>query len=604
MDMMKNDKCMPDLVSLFANMTIKSKIFIFYSGILLLSVSLFVVATIQISNRAIVAKATKNAERELALISKSLMNLINNSENDVRILSIDNRLQKQLTRIENNEMDSIDILEVEQTLSTVISNVVHPITHMAAGSIISSEGTFFDIGYVDNSSIIPVFDTELIESITHRKTPVWEGPIKIKYKDNSCEDVFAVAKTVIQVDTGHILGTAILYLKETGVASIYLDNIVSKNDKFYIINDDMEIISTQNKDEIYTKFDEKKYLGNYKIDKLSEGKSIIRNIEGTQTLVTVTDFKKNDWKIISLSPLDELTSENEGIKRLLIILGITCLVFAFGASYLLSYSISKPILELANVMKGIRSGNLNLRADLKTKDEIGILGDGFNSLMDRINGLMAQIYYEQKEKRENEFKLLQSQVKPHFLYNTIETIISFIKLGLYDNAMQTAKSLAGFYRISLSKGDDIILIEDEKHLIENYLSIQKLRYVESLEYELDFSQEILKYQIPKLTLQPLVENAIYHGLREKEGKGRLIIKGYLEKCIINIEVIDDGVGMTEKQIKRVLNRSEKNKKNMEFGIFSVDSRLKLLYGEQYGVSIESRVREYTKVIIKLPAMSG
>jgi two-component system sensor histidine kinase YesM len=231
-----------------------------------------------------------------------------------------------------------------------------------------------------------------------------------------------------------------------------------------------------------------------------------------------------------------------------------------------------------------------------------MLGDGFNSLMDKINQLLDQIYTEQKLKRENEFKLLQSQIKPHFLYNTIETIISFIKLDLKDNAMLTAKYLAGFYRISLSKGNDIVTIKDEISLIENYLSIQKLRYVEYLDYSVEINDEIYSYQIPKLTLQPLVENSIYHGLKQKASKGMLVIKGYCEKDTVKIEVIDDGVGINEELIARILSQSANHHKNSDFGVYSVDSRLKLLYGEQYGIRIESRVNEYTKVTVILPAV--
>lgn len=157
------------LRTLFNNMTIKSKIFIFYAGILLISVSIFALSTIKISNQAIVSKATKNACRELALINKSLMNLTNNSENYVRILSLDNRLQNLLARIKDKKMDPINILEVEKTLSTVISNIVHPITNIASASIISSEGMLFDIGYVDNSSIASIFDDKLIETITKKR---------------------------------------------------------------------------------------------------------------------------------------------------------------------------------------------------------------------------------------------------------------------------------------------------------------------------------------------------------------------------------------------------------------------------------------------------
>ncbi len=599
---MKNNKFFSFTISFFKNISIKSKIFIFYAGILLASLSVFAILTINISNQAIVEKVTKNAERELSLIDKSLLNLANNSENYARILSMDNRLQNQLERIENNELDSVDNIEVEKTLSTVISNVVQPNTNIAAASIMSSYNTFFDVGYIDNSSISAYFNRNLINSITQNKVPTWTGLFKVRYKFGGDENVFAIAKTIIGMDTGHVLGTAVLYLKEKDVAAIYLNNIVNQNDKFFIVDKQKNIISTQDKSELYRRFDEELYLGKYKLEDISDIKSLIRNIGDRKVIITVQNFYKLDWKVISVIPLDEITYENKKMTQLIVIFGVTCLICAFAASYLLSYTISKPILKLVNIMKEIKSGNLKLRADLNIKGEIGMLGDGFNSLMDKINGLVEQIYAEQRLKRENEFKLLQSQIKPHFLYNTIETIISFIKLNLKDNAMATAKYLAGFYRISLSKGNDIITIRDEMNLIDNYLSIQKMRYVEYLDYSLEFDEEILNYQIPKLTLQPLVENSIYHGLKQKEDKGMLIIKGAFENDEIKIEVFDDGVGMSEEQIYRVLNRPVNDQKSNDFGVHSVDSRLKLLYGEEYGLTIESRVAEYTRVTLKLPAV--
>jgi two-component system, sensor histidine kinase YesM len=605
---MKQGKQVQYFVSAFRNISLKRKIFIFYAGILLASLTVFAVLTIKISNQAILDKATRNAERELSLIDRSLLNLTRNSENYVRILSMDNRLQTQLELVKNKKLDSVGNIETEKILSTAISNVVQPVSNVAAASIISSEGKFFDIGFVDNSSIRSVFNESFIRTITENKTPTWTGLFKIRYTTIGDENVFAIAKMIIGFDTGHNLGTAILYLKEKDVASIYLDNIVNPNDKFFIVDDKMKIISTQDKNELYMRFDEKRYLGKYKLKDVSN-RSLIQMIEGRQALITVQDFVKLNWKIISVIPLDEITNENKGMTKLIVIFGVICLAGAFVASYLISYTISKPILKLVTIMKEIKSGNLKLRADLKATGEIGMLGDGFNSLMDKINGLLDQIYKEQKAKREYEFKLLQSQIKPHFLYNTIETIISFIKLGLKDNAMMTARYLAGFYRISLSKGNDIISIKDEMSLIEAYLSIQKLRYVEYLDFRLEFDEELEKYQIPKLTLQPLVENSIYHGLKEKEVKGMLIIKGYFEQNAIKIEVIDDGVGMSGEQIERVLHRPPNDRKNSnfgmknsDFGIHSVDSRLKLLYGDEYGLSIESRIAEYTKVTVRLPAV--
>ncbi len=589
------------LYILFKDISIKNKIFIFYIIILGISLSIFTVLTISISNKAIIQKAQKNAGRELTLIDKSIMNLTRNCEDYARILSTENRLQNQLELVRNSDLNSIQNIDVEKTLKEVISNIVQPNTKMTAASIMSSKNVLFDIGYADNLSVYSQFDKTMINKVIDIKSPVWTSLFKLKYRYGEEENVFAIAKSIIGKNTGARLGTAILYLKETEVAAIYLNNIINENDKFFILDSENNIISTQNKDDLYHKFDEEKYLGKYRLDLIQNDESLIVNIDGIQTLVTLHRFDKLNWKIISTIPMNEITSENKGITRLIIIIGVACLVFAFIASYQLSYTISKPILKLVRIMKEIKQGNLGLRADFNANDEIGMLGDGFNSLMDRINKLLDQIYNEQRIKRENEFRLLQSQIKPHFLYNTIETIISFIKLDLKENAIMSAKYLAGFYRISLSKGNDIITIDDEMLLIKNYLSIQKLRYIEYMDYELQFDEEILKYQIPKLTLQPLVENSIYHGLKQKEDKGTLIIKGFKNGECIDIEVFDDGIGISPDKIDSILHSSAVQNKLTDFGVSSVDTRLKLLYGEEYGLKIESTVGEYTKVTVKLPA---
>lgn len=598
---MKNNKYLHIYTS-FRNISIKSKIFLFYVVIIGIALSVFALLTINISNQTLVDKATKNADRELTLIDKSLQNLTKNSEDYLRMLSMENRLQSQLERMQTSNLNIIENMSVKKTLIEVISNFVEPTTRITAASIMSSNRELFEIGYADNSSVYKVFDNDLIDFITKKKTPVWTGLFKLKYRYGEYENVFAVAKTITGRDTGQTLGTAILYLREKDIASIYLDNISNINDKFFIIDNQKNIISTQDKNDLYKKFNEKKYCGKYKLEQIPNDTSLITNIDGIQSVVTIHKFNKLDWKIISVIQLSEITSENKEMTRLIIITGIACLIFAFIASYILSYTISKPILKLVKIMKKIKHGNLNLRANFKTEDEIGMLGDGFNSLMDKINRLLDQIYKEQKLKRENEFRLLQSQIKPHFLYNTIETIISFIKLDLKDNAIMTAKYLAGFYRVSLSKGNDIITIKDEMNLINNYLSIQKLRYVEYMDYKLEFDEEILKFQIPKLTLQPLVENSIYHGLKQKETKGILAIKGYYEDNVIKIEVFDDGIGMTEDKIFSILHITPKHNKSTDFGVSSVDSRLKLLYGDEYGLNIDSKVGEYTKVTVSLPAL--
>lgn len=587
---------------IFKNVSIKNKIYFSSVLILLISLSIFAFFANRISKQAIVSKAKKNSIRELALIDNSIENLTRNVEDYIRILSMDYRLQQQLELKKSSSSDLISDLDSDKVLSKVISNVVYPATKISAASIMKSDQTLIDVGYADNLCVYSKFNKNLIQYILKTKTPVWTSLFNLKYKFGGSENVFGIAKNITDLDTGGDIGIAIMYLKEKEIASVYLDNIANKDDKFFILDRDDNIISSQDKNDLYKKFNERINLGKLELNNFSNNESSITYIGGKQSLVTVKALNKLEWKIISVVPLDEITIENKQITKLIFIVGLLCLIFAFITTYIVSDTITRPILKMVSIMKNIKLGNMELRAKFDSTDEIGMLGEGFNNLMERVKGLMEQIYNEQKLKRENEFKLLQSQIKPHFLYNTLETIISFIKLDLKENAINTTKSLAGFYRISLSKGNDIITIGDEVQLNYNYLSIQKFRYTEYLDYKLEFEEEILKYSIPKLTLQPLIENSIYHGLKQKEEKGNLIIKGYRDNNTIKIEVIDDGVGMDEDKIYQLLHPKNEVNKGNSFGISNVNSRLKLLYGEQYGLNIESEVGKYSKVTIKLPVI--
>ena len=202
--------------------------------------------------------------------------------------------------------------------------------------------------------------------------------MKIQFKPGE-EDVFAIAKPIIGFDTGHYLGTVVLYMKEKDLALMYLDNIINQNDKFYIIDENKRIISTQDKRELYQAFDENKYLGDYRLEEISDDQSIIRGIDSIQTLITVRDFGKLNWKIVSLTPLDEITYENKNITRLIV-------VFDHSACFLpLRLHIyfptdSKPILKLVKIMKEIQSGNMKLRANLRQKTRLECSGQGLTTL--------------------------------------------------------------------------------------------------------------------------------------------------------------------------------------------------------------------------------
>jgi two-component system sensor histidine kinase YesM len=211
--------------------------------------------------------------------------------------------------------------------------------------------------------------------------------------------------------------------------------------------------------------------------------------------------------------MSELTAENQKITLLILAIGVICFIFAvFGAGGL-SKLISNPIIHLSNSMKRFSEGNLNVVLEVNSKDEMGLLASGFNTMNRTSSSLLNNIKLEQKKKREYELALIQAQIKPHFLYNTLDVIYALSELGRVKDVQKTTKALADFYRVTLSKGRDIITIEEEMRNVRDYLSIQQIRYSDVFNYTMEVENAVLPHSILKLTLQPLVENAIYHGLK-------------------------------------------------------------------------------------------
>ncbi|NBD28040.1 cache domain-containing sensor histidine kinase [Paenibacillus glycinis] len=582
--------------------SIENKIFVSNILIIIVSISTLAFFANNISQKAIIEKAVNNSSRELVLIDNNLKTLRFTIEDYSKILASDFRLQNVLYNDLLSDADAgykpvegLNNLSMNKTLSETMSNIVEPNTKIKAVSILTAKNQWVDVGFADNDYAARIFGP-MNETAKHSYLPVWTGLIRFKFLYEGEDNVFAVSKTVIHKDTGKTIGRVVLYVKESVIASIYESTNSYKGGEFYILDRNGKIISSQNKANLYRDFAETTSIP----IPLGDHTNFIQGRGNHKVLVSTNRFEPLQWSIVSVIPIDEITVELKEINRLIMSIGVLCLLLAFIVSFRLSRSITRPIFQLSKTIRRIRKGELNVRSTYQSTNEIGYLSDGFNSLMDQIEALMAEIVEKQKTKSEVEFKLLQSQVKPHFLYNTVETIISLIKLNMKSEAISAAKYMADFYKISLSKGNDVISIREELRLTESYLEIQQLRYVEYMEYTMHVEEEILNGSIPKLTLQPIVENAIYHGLKMNKEKGVLQITGRLCYGHIQIEVYDNGAGMDEARTKAILMEPAGPKDNSSFGARSVHNRIVMLYGYKYGLEIESVAGYYTKVIIRLP----
>lgn len=270
-------------------------------------------------------------------------------------------------------------------------------------------------------------------------------------------------------------------------------------------------------------------------------------------------------------------------------------------------NIAEPISELCDVAATAGEGDFEIRTKGDNSIvEIQKLNTSVNQMIKKIGQLVDDIRVEEINLRAAELRLLQEQINPHFLYNTLDNIIWLAESGEDEEVVKMVSSLSSFFRTTLSKGRDYITIAEEREHIESYLSIQKFRYRDILSYDIDFEDEILDHSILKLTLQPIVENALYHGIKNKRGMGHIQIDGRMAGDNIEFIVSDNGIGMRENEaehLRKVISGLvSDDRSGGGFGLFNVNQRLQLNYGKEYGLNIESTYNVGTTIRVKIPAV--
>ena len=271
-------------------------------------------------------------------------------------------------------------------------------------------------------------------------------------------------------------------------------------------------------------------------------------------------------------------------------------------SYYIPRSITMPITRISRVTNQVAKGNLSVRAAAESGAEARMLSDSLNAMIDKINELLDQVTTEQIRLRKAEFELLQAQINPHFLYNTLDTIVWLAEAGDQKRVVSMVGNLSDFFRTSLNQGKDIISIREELAHVRSYLEIQQVRYQDILRYEITVPEDLYEYKIPKITIQPLVENALYHGIKNKRGQGTITVTGKRNEKGFVLYVRDNGIGMTQERLNEVRAGIQKLSYTGKeiYGLYNVNERIRLNFGETYGISIESTYGEGTCVSISLP----
>lgn len=302
----------------------------------------------------------------------------------------------------------------------------------------------------------------------------------------------------------------------------------------------------------------------------------------------------------ALINITSLEAVKEPVDHLFYTFILICTVTILAAVILICFfsgRITRPLSLLVEEIRKVEDGNFKVELSRTGSYEIEKLSTEFNYMMSCIDGLFQTVKTKERQKEKLRFSLLQSQIRPHFFYNTLDMVYALISMDRAGDAKNAVKALADFYRIALSSGKELITIGEEAANVENYLLLQHMRRYDVFTYEISIEPSIASYLIPKLTLQPLVENAIYHGLRCQDKPGTLKVTGALKGDAIVLKVTDTGVGMDGEQLESALLNPAGD--GGHFGLRSVDERIKLYFGEGFGVFIVSEEGEGTEVSVKI-----
>lgn len=337
----------------------------------------------------------------------------------------------------------------------------------------------------------------------------------------------------------------------------------------------------------------------YQTDKYTEF------FEGEERDVVVKPVGYTGWKIVSVTPLKEFAMDMSQFRWFLLMTGLIAIAMIALGNIIIAYIVTDPIRRLEESLLYIEQEEANADAIyIGGSHEIAHLGRAIRSMVEQMRKLTDRMVREQKEKRKSELDALQSQINPHFLYNTLDSVVWMIESERYKDAISMVTALAQLFRISLSKGNNIITIRDEITHARNYLNIQKVRFKNKFSATIDIDPEIENNATIKLIVQPLIENAIYYGVEHMDGEGEISVRGYEKDGDVYIEVSDNGMGIPEEKLATLLSDKTRSHGNGSgIGLWNVNQRISLYFKGDYGLMIDSELDEGTTVTIHLPKVS-
>lgn len=607
-------------------MNLRNKLFTAFLGLIIIPLFALGLFTFFITYNSIEKKYSQQAEYSLKAISYSISSVFKEMEyvtdngiaTSVFAMALSAKDPDSQNLITDSEL--LNLNERQRSFRNLLYN--HPAINYAFLYHFNRESAPIPIFSKENFQALPFDDFKnnrlYHEVIELNGIPKWLAPHEFPELTGT-EPVFTQIRLVKDVNTLRKLGFLVVQIKTWEFEDIFRNLTLSNNHQntsFMLVNNDGLILfdpgGTMDGQNI------RQYL-RHNVEFREGYQSFKANFNGEENIVSIYHLDDYAWNLVSFTDWNSLSQEVTSFAKWFLVIIGACLVTAIVFNRLFMNRITGTIAVIVRFMRRVEDGDLNARVEEKGEDELLLLSKGFNNLMNRINGLFAQIKQEQRQNTEAQMRLLQAQIKPHFLFNTLESINVLAVQNEGRKVSEMVYRLASILRISIQEREEITLEEEIKHLV-SYLEIQKFRFEDVFDYEIDIPKELRMSRILKLTLQPLVENSIQHGFEGIPYKGMIRVTAWKERGNVIIRVEDNGLGMDAEQlaafeymasddpvdnhVDEAPDHVVENRERRGLGIRSVADRIRIQYGDYYGLYICSSRPGGTVIQCVIPYHDG
>ncbi|MDD9268165.1 sensor histidine kinase [Paenibacillus sp. GCM10023248] len=579
------------------------KLFILFLGSMSLSIMMMGYLSYHKANEIISSKVSQVAWQTIQQANRRLELILNEYDNRTLLIFGNKEIQRGII---GDYRDSYDQSYNNQQIGKFLSNLVN-VKNDTLNIYIFGERSasyrFTNNGFAE----LPMITPREAEQDWYKKIKeangqvVWFGIRAPLVKSASSEDnkpVFIMGRSLKNFDNlNQTLGVLIMEINPELIQHFLSEVDFQAQGTTYIVDPNDTVMADSNGARIMRP-------AGLKLPPESSG-YLRDTVDEREVMLVFDELQINHWKLVGMAPIQNLISDSRNIAYYTVYLVIAFSVVAVGLAFMVAKQMHKPVRTLLWSMRRAREGDFDIQIENERSDEFGMLYHSFNTMVTRIKDLIDEVYIQKLLKKETQLKMMASQINAHFLYNTLDSIHWISRIHKVDEISTMIFGLSKYLRISLSEGADFVTVRESAELLESYLSIQKVRYQDKFSVNMSMDSQLMNSKVLKFVFQPLVENAIYHGLENKRGSGRLDIRWKMEGALLHFEVEDDGIGIRADKMEELteMMTSDEWEGKHNFALRNIHSQIQLTYGKEYGLLIESTWGAGTKVTLILPLRS-